>query len=67
MYVLVAVDYFSKWAEAVALKKAKKENIVFLCGQISSIDMMHLDILSQTMADRLLTSSLAYVRSLSLP
>ena len=28
MHILVAADYFSKWAEVVALKEAKKENIV---------------------------------------
>ena len=27
MYILAATDYFSKWAEAVALKEVKKENV----------------------------------------
>ena len=26
LYILAATDYFSKWAEAVALKEVKKEN-----------------------------------------
>ncbi|XP_031106276.1 protein NYNRIN-like [Ipomoea triloba] len=26
-YILAATDYFSKWAEAVALKEVKKENV----------------------------------------
>ncbi|XP_019160775.1 PREDICTED: protein NYNRIN-like [Ipomoea nil] len=34
-YILAATDYFSKWAEAVALKEVKKENIAdFLCVHI---------------------------------
>ncbi|KAL0313447.1 UNVERIFIED_CONTAM: hypothetical protein Sradi_5744000 [Sesamum radiatum] len=28
LYTLAAIDYFSKWAEAVPLKKVKKENVV---------------------------------------
>ncbi|KAK4397779.1 hypothetical protein Sango_1253400 [Sesamum angolense] len=28
LYILAATDYFSKWAEAVPLKKVKKENVV---------------------------------------
>jgi len=28
MYILVVTNYFFKWAEAVALKEVKKENIV---------------------------------------
>ena len=27
-YILVAIDYFSKWAEAMPLKEVKKENVV---------------------------------------
>ncbi|XP_070034839.1 uncharacterized protein [Nicotiana tomentosiformis] len=27
LYIMAATDYFSKWAEAVALKEVKKENI----------------------------------------
>ncbi|KAL0371796.1 UNVERIFIED_CONTAM: hypothetical protein Scaly_0861200 [Sesamum calycinum] len=27
LYILVATDYFSKWAEAVPLKEVKKENV----------------------------------------
>ncbi|XP_047268121.1 uncharacterized protein LOC124898529 [Capsicum annuum] len=27
LYILAATDYFSKWAEAVALKEVKKENV----------------------------------------
>ncbi|XP_038901254.1 uncharacterized protein LOC120088202 [Benincasa hispida] len=27
-YILAATDYFSRWAEAVALREAKKENVV---------------------------------------
>ncbi|XP_038896717.1 uncharacterized protein LOC120084978 [Benincasa hispida] len=27
-YILAATDYFSKWVEVVALKEAKKENVV---------------------------------------
>ncbi|XP_075103616.1 uncharacterized protein LOC142178187 [Nicotiana tabacum] len=27
LYILAAIDYFSKWAKAVALKEVKKENI----------------------------------------
>ncbi|XP_022153707.1 protein NYNRIN-like [Momordica charantia] len=26
-YILAGIDYFSRWAEAVALKEAKKENV----------------------------------------
>ncbi|XP_019171054.1 PREDICTED: uncharacterized protein LOC109166617 [Ipomoea nil] len=34
-YILAATDYFSKWAEAVALKEVKKENVTdFLCVHI---------------------------------
>ncbi|XP_019157182.1 PREDICTED: uncharacterized protein LOC109153774 [Ipomoea nil] len=34
-YILAATDYFSKWAEAVALKEKKKENVAdFLCVHI---------------------------------
>jgi len=28
MYILAATDYFSKWAETIALKEVKKENMV---------------------------------------
>jgi len=28
MYILAATNYFSKWAEAIALKEVKKENVV---------------------------------------
>jgi len=28
MYTLVATNYFSKWAEVIALKEVKKENVV---------------------------------------
>ena len=28
LYILAATDYFSKWAEAIALKEVKKENVV---------------------------------------
>jgi len=28
LYILAAIDYFSKWAEVIALKEVKKENIV---------------------------------------
>jgi len=28
MYILAATDYVSKWAEAIALKEVKKENVV---------------------------------------
>jgi len=27
-YILAATDYFSKWAEAVPLRKVKKENVL---------------------------------------
>jgi hypothetical protein len=28
LYILAATDYFSKWAEAAALKEVKKETVV---------------------------------------
>ena len=28
MYILAAMDYFSKWSRAIALKEVKKENVV---------------------------------------
>ena len=28
LYILAAIDYFSKWAEAVVLKEVKKETVV---------------------------------------
>jgi len=28
MYILAATNYFSKWAEAIALKEVKKDNVV---------------------------------------
>ena len=28
LYVLAAIDYFSKWAKAIVLKEVKKENVV---------------------------------------
>jgi len=28
LYILVAIDYFSKWVEAITLKEVKKENVV---------------------------------------
>ncbi|KAL0284239.1 UNVERIFIED_CONTAM: hypothetical protein Sangu_2837400 [Sesamum angustifolium] len=35
LYILAAIDYFSKWAEAVPLKEVKKENVVdFICTHI---------------------------------
>ncbi|KAL0385981.1 UNVERIFIED_CONTAM: hypothetical protein Sradi_2992400 [Sesamum radiatum] len=35
LYILAATDYFSKWTEAVPLKKVKKENVGdFICTNI---------------------------------
>ncbi|KAK4382878.1 hypothetical protein Sango_2830900 [Sesamum angolense] len=35
LYILAAIDYFSKWAETVPLKELKKENVVdFIFTQI---------------------------------
>ncbi|XP_070047111.1 uncharacterized protein [Nicotiana tomentosiformis] len=36
IYILVATDYFSKWAEVVALKEVKKENVASFIKQRNS-------------------------------
>ncbi|XP_049414734.1 uncharacterized protein LOC125877498 [Solanum stenotomum] len=36
LYILAATDYFSKWAEAVALKEVKKENVANFIRQRNS-------------------------------
>ncbi|XP_050945477.1 uncharacterized protein LOC127150833 [Cucumis melo] len=38
-YILAGTDYFSKWAEVVPLREAKKENIVILFRHTSFTDM----------------------------
>ncbi|KAL0352208.1 UNVERIFIED_CONTAM: Transposon Ty3-G Gag-Pol polyprotein [Sesamum calycinum] len=39
LYILVAIDYFSKWAEAVPLKELKKENVADFIRTTSFIVM----------------------------
>jgi len=56
MYILTGTDYFSKWAEAITLEDAKKENMVILFEHTSIFDMVCLGISLQTMVNHLLTT-----------
>ena len=46
MHILAATDYFSKWAEAIALKEVKKGNVVDFIKHTSFLDMVCLARLS---------------------
>ncbi|KAM0971134.1 hypothetical protein PS1_019324 [Malus domestica] len=48
-YILAAIDYFSKWAEAIPLREVKKESLSVSSKSISSTDMVCLATLSLTM------------------
>ena len=41
-YILARTDYFSRWAKAIPLREAKKENTVNLFEHTSSINMVFL-------------------------
>ncbi|TYK05042.1 protein NYNRIN-like [Cucumis melo var. makuwa] len=41
-YILAATDYFLKWAEAIPLKEAKKENVANFIRNHRSIDTVFL-------------------------